>query len=274
MQQAVGWALHALEPDEEMAVLLHLPHCVSCRAAVADAESVLSAMGGIVAAADPPPALRARLMSAVAQAEQRPVPAVRVEQTEPTPVPVPPYPSDGRRHRLDEEDRAGRRPSWFGSRGRKLVAASLAVVAVLSVGGLAVRATQLEQQRDAESAQAQGLSELIARLDEPGARHAMLESADNSTVAAVLLHGGQRQVYTLGLAANPHDHTYVLWGIKRDAAPVPLGTFDVATADQGARPVGSAPETEDFAQYAISIEPGREAPSSPTEVVASGQVEV
>lgn len=273
-QQAVGWALHALEPDEEMAVLLHLPHCASCRAAVADAESVLSAMGGTVAAADPPPGLRDRLMSAVAQTEQRPVPAPRLEQPEPTPVPVPPYPSDGRRHRLDEEDRAGRRPSWLSSRGRKLVAASLAVVAVLSVGGLAVRAAQLEQQRDAESAQAQGLSELIERLDEPGTKHAMLAGADNTMVAAVLLDSGERQVYSLGLEANPHDHTYVLWGIKPDTAPVPLGTFDVATADRGSRPVGSASETEDFAQYAISIEPGREAPSSPTIVVASGQVEV
>ncbi len=41
-QQAVGWALHALEPDEEMAVLLHMPQCSACRAAAHDAEQVLS----------------------------------------------------------------------------------------------------------------------------------------------------------------------------------------------------------------------------------------
>jgi hypothetical protein len=29
---------------------------------------------------------------------------------------------------------------------------------------------------------------------------------------------------------------------------------------------------DDFAQYGISIEPGHEAPSAPTEVVATGQV--
>lgn len=275
-QQAVGWALHALEPDEEMAVLLHLPHCAACRAAVAEAEEVLATLGGVVPSAEPPPALRERLLSAAAATEQRPsVLQARAERV-PDRVPAPARSGAGRRHRLDAEDRSGLRPrrSWLSSRGRRLVASSLAVVAVLAVGGLAVRATQLEQQRDAESAQAQGLSELIAQLDEPGSRHALLAAADNSTVAAVLLANGERQVYTLGLAANSRDRTYVLWGIGSDARPVPLGTFDVDRADRGLRTVGSAAEAEDYGQYAISIEPGRVAPASPTEVVASGQVEI
>ncbi|MDN5930917.1 MAG: anti-sigma factor [Pseudonocardia sp.] len=273
-QQAVGWALHALEPDEEMAVLLHLPHCAACRTAVADAEEVLTTLGGVVPSVEPPPALRERLLSAAASTEQRP--SMLQARAERDPAPVPAQAGDGRRHRLDTDDRSGRRPrrSWLSSRGRRLMAASLAVVAVVAVGGLAVRATQLEQQRDAESAQAQGLSELIAQLDEPGSRHALLAAADNSTVAAVLLANGERHVYTLGLAANARDSTYVLWGIGPDAAPVPLGTFDVDRADQGLRTVGSAAEAEDFTQYAISIEPGRVAPASPTEVVASGQVEI
>ncbi|GAA2573840.1 anti-sigma factor [Pseudonocardia hydrocarbonoxydans] len=276
--QAVGWALHALEPDEEMAVLLHLPHCAACRAAVAEAEEVLAALGGVVPAAEPPTALRDRLMAAAAATEQRPpVLQARPEPPRSAPVPVPAqgFPSDGRRHRLDEEDRARRRPRSTWLDRRRLVAASLVLVAAVSVGGLAIRAGQLEQQRDAESAQAQGLSELISQLDQPGTRHALLESADRSTVAAVLLAGGERQVYTLGLAANAHDRTYVLWGIRPDSTPpVPLGVFDVGTADQGVRTVGSAAETDDFAQYAISLEPGRVAPVSPTEVVASGQVEI
>lgn len=274
-QQAVGWALHALEPDEEMAVLLHLPHCAACRTAVAEAEEVLATLGGVVPAVEPPPALRQRLLTAAAQTEQRP-PTLQ-PRTERSPVTVPAQAVDGRRHhRLDAEDRSGGRArrSWLSGRGRRLVAASLAVVAAVAVGGLAIRATQLEQQRDAESAQAQGLSELIAQIDDPGSRHALLASADQSTVAAVLLANGERQVYTLGLAANARDRIYVLWGIGGDGVPVSLGTFDVDGADQGLRTVGSAPETEDFGQYAISLEPGRVAPASPTEVVATGQVEI
>lgn len=274
-QQAVGWALHALEPDEEMAVLLHLPHCAACRIAVSGAEEVLATLGGVVPTVEPPPALRRRLLTAAAQTEQRP--PTPLARTDRAPVTVPAQAVDGRRHhRLDAEDRSGSRPgtAWLSGRRRRLVAASLAVVAAVAVGGLTIRATQLEQQRDAESAQAQGLSELIDQLDEPGSRHALLASADQSTVAAVLLANGERRVYTLGLAANARDRIYVLWGIGEDKTPVPLGTFDVDQADPGLRTVGSAPEAEDFGQYAISLEPGRVAPASPTEVVASGQVEI
>ena len=33
-EQAVNWALHALEPDEEIAVERHVPTCADCLAAV------------------------------------------------------------------------------------------------------------------------------------------------------------------------------------------------------------------------------------------------
>jgi len=273
-QQAVGWALRALEPDEEMAVLLHLPHCAVCRTAVADADMVLAALGGVVPAVEPPSGLRDRLLAAAETTDQRPA----VLQARTDTVPSPAVPVDGCRHRLDVEDRSGRRParasSWLRPRGRKLVAASLAVAAVIAVGGLSIRAGQLEQQRDAESAQAQGLSELIAQLDDPGSRHALLASADGATVAAVLLSDGRRQVYTLGLGPNAQNRIYVLWGLRADNVPVPLGAFDIASADQGLRTVGSNGEADDFVKYAISIEPGRVAPASPTEQVASGQVEI
>lgn len=274
-QQAVGWALHALEPDEEMAVLLHLPQCPTCQAAAAGAEQVLAGMGGAVPLVDPPAGLRERLLVDVAQTPQRP-PILR-PRTSPEAAPAPGRP--GRRLRLDAEEatppRTRRFASWGSSRGRKLLAASLAAVAVLSVGGLVVRTTQLEQERDAEISQAQGLSELIGQLGEPGSQHALLvDATTGATVAAVLVRDGRQQVYTVDLPANGRDNIYVAWGINPGAPPVPLGAFDVATADQGLRTVGSAAEAEEFAQYAISIEPGQVAPASPTQVVASGQVAI
>lgn len=280
-QQAVGWALHALEPDEEMAVLLHLPQCPACQNAVLEAEQILAGLGATVTLATPPPSLRDRLMAGVAETPQRP-PILRPRAgSEPASTAAPADPSvPSRRHRFDVEDatprpRAWRLGSWTSSRGRRLVATSLAVVAVISVGGLAVRTTQLEQQRDAETAQAQGLSELIGRLDEPGSQHALLvDATTGATVAAVLVTDGARQVYTVGLPANPGDSVYVAWGQNPGAAPVPLGVFDVAAADHGMRSIGSGAEAEDFAGFAISIEPGRVAPASPTRVVASGQVAV
>ncbi|MDN5747932.1 MAG: anti-sigma factor [Pseudonocardia sp.] len=286
-QQAVGWALHALEPDEEMAVLLHLPQCEVCQAAVLDAEQILAGLGATVTLLTPPASLRDRLMAEVAETPQRP-PILRPRsspETSGTDAAVADAPgrvdapAPARRHRLDAEDASSpSRPArwiraWTGSRGRRLVAASLAVVAVLSVGGLVVRTTQLEQQRDAETAQAQGLSELIGQLGEPGSRHALLTDSDTGAiVAAVLVSDGERQVYSVGLPANPADSTYVAWGQNPGADPVPLGAFDVDAADQGMRTIGSTAEAGKFTGYAISLEPGRVPPASPTRVVASGQV--
>jgi anti-sigma-K factor RskA len=64
---AVAWALHALEPDEEQEFRGHLPQCASCRAVVEDADEVLASLGAAVEQVDPPPSLRASLMSAAAQ---------------------------------------------------------------------------------------------------------------------------------------------------------------------------------------------------------------
>ncbi|WP_300014939.1 anti-sigma factor [Pseudonocardia sp.] len=273
-QQAVGWALHALEPDEEMAVLLHLPQCAACRAAVHDAEQVLAGLGGSVDAAEPPTGMRDRLMARVADTPQRP-PTLLPRPTEPAPAEVRST-EPARRHRLDAEEAAASAPtarrSWLSRRGRRLVAASLSVVAAVSLGGLIVRNAQLEQLREAESAQSQGLSELIEQLDRPGSRHAVLTDPGGAALAAVLVTDTGRQVYPLGLPANSAEQVYVAWGLNDGADPVPLGTFDVAPADQGARAVGSAPQADEFTSYAISIESGRTAPASPTRVVASGEV--
>lgn len=285
-QQAVGWALHALEPDEEMAVLLHLPQCKECQAAVLEAEQILAGLGATVTLLTPPTGLRDRLMAEVAETPQRPPilrprtsPETSTTDTTASEAPadaVAPAPS--RRHRLDAEGDTHARGAWWtrpltSSRGRRLVAASLAVVAVLSVGGLVARTAQLEQQRDAETAQARGLSELIGQLGEPGSRHALLADATTgATVAAVLVSDGERHVYSVGLPANPADSTYVAWGQNPGTDPVPLGAFDVAAADQGLRTIGSSAEAQEFAAYAISIEPGRVPPAAPTRVIASGQV--
>lgn len=275
-QQAVGWALHALEPDEEMAVLLHMPQCAACRAAAHDAEQVLSGLAGVVPLVEPPAGLRQRLMAEVAETPQRPH-VLRPLPPQPAPSDAPEPAAAPRLHRLDAEDAGSVRRGWFGqgSRSRRLVAASLAVAAAISIGALVVRTNQLEQQRDAESAQAQSLSQLISELGEPDSRYALLADANTgATVAAVLVDDGERQVYSVALPANGADSVYVAWGLTAGGEAVPLGTFDVARTEEGPLPVGPADDAEDFPQYAVSIEPGRVAPTTPTVVVASGAVAV
>jgi hypothetical protein len=270
-EQTVGWALHALEPDEEMAVLQHLPQCATCRAAAHEAEEVLAGLAGVVPLADPPPSLRARILADAAVTPQ--LPAVlrpRADEAAPPEVPQAPAGASASPVRPAVAAAGPRRP---GSRGRRLVAAGLAVAAVLAIGVLGVRTGQLAQERDAETVQAQSLAELVRAIGEPDARYALLDDqTTGAPVAAVVLDDGERRVYPVGLAPNGEDALYVAWGLPEGGGAVPLAGFDVLAAGQGPVPVGSASGDQDFPQYAVSLEPGRDVPDTPSTVVAIGQV--
>jgi hypothetical protein len=310
-EQAVGWALHALEPAEEVALLEHLPHCAQCRELVDETKSSLALLGGISPAVDPPPPLKARLMARIAETPQlrppekadrdadqptgparppaEPQPgAAEHGPTEPptgpviepepptTPVKPPPVP------RPAGADHGGRArppsvPPQRGGPGRRrprrgqLALIAAALVAVVAIGGLAVRNGQLEQQRDAETAQAAQLARVLRATETPGVQHALLTTPDGQTMAAVLLHNGQRDLITVALPPNPSDQSYVLWGID-NGTPRAIGAFDVGAADAGLHNVGEPPQGEDYTGYAISLEPGDVPPATPSSVMASGTV--
>jgi hypothetical protein len=102
---------------------------------------------------------------------------------------------------------------------------------------------------------------------------APVTTQDGRGVATVVARADEVQVVADGLTVNDRaDETYVVWGVQGDA-PTALGTFDVVTAGMDLRPVGStATALDDYPAYAISLEPGREAPSTPTDIVATGEV--
>ena len=54
-------------------------------------------------------------------------------------------------------------------------------------------------------------------------------------------------------------------------SPVPLATFDVAGAANAAHALTWGPDAAKHTGFALSLEPGRTAPVSPTDVVAAGQ---
>ena len=87
-EEAVGWALHSLEPDAEIAVAMHLPHCDSCRTVAGEAGEVLAYLGAAVEQLDPPPSLRDRLMAAVADTPQQPAGEPVAPQTTAAPEPA------------------------------------------------------------------------------------------------------------------------------------------------------------------------------------------
>jgi hypothetical protein len=229
-------------------------------------------MAGDLPAAEPSEGLRDRLRAAVEETEQLPPAQRRAEPVVPSALPPVAAPSRaggrGLRPPLPVPGAAPRRPAWRRVLPTALVAA--AVAAVLSLGAWNVVVTG---DRDAARATAAEQSRMLDGLLTPG-RATIAPVADGGeVVATVVARANEVQVVATGLPVNDRDEkTYVVWGMADDL-PTPLGTFDVVTAAMDLRTVGSsATGLDDYSAYAISLEPGREAPSSPTDIVAIGQV--
>lgn len=254
---AVGWALHALEPEDEAVFAVHLPQCARCAATVAETTEVMGAMAMDLPGAGPSADFRSRLLAAVETTEQVSGPAVPNPSApvvhEAAPVPSP---------------RAAERSPW-----RRSLPASLVAAAVAAIVGLGLWNVFLTSSRErlAETVAAQ--EEVVAVLLEPGRATVAPLLDDGRTVATVVARRGELQVVTDGLSVNDADDTtYVVWGIE-EGAPTALGTFDVRRSEIDVRTVGSpSTDVDGFQQYGISLEPGQEAPSAPTEVVAIGEV--
>ncbi|MFD2092327.1 anti-sigma factor [Blastococcus deserti] len=245
---AVGWALHALEPEDEALFARHLPGCARCAATVAETTEVMGAMAADLPPAEPSEGLRSRLRAAVAetgQAHRAAVPA------DPPPVSVLPA-----------------RPSR--RRGLSLALAAALLAAAVGLGSWIVG---LRSDRAELAAVVAEQREVVDALLTPGRATIAPLTRDGRTVATVVARDDELHVVSQGLPVNDAEATsYVVWGLGGDA-PEALGTFDVERTQIGLRTVGSGSTgLDDFAQYGISIEPGQEAPSAPTEVVATGQV--
>jgi anti-sigma-K factor RskA len=290
---AVGWALHALEPEDEAAFTAHLAGCRRCAQTVAETAEVMAALATDLPAAEPSPSLRDRLRAEVERTEQ--VPAPREERpAEPRPpgppaagAPTPPparpaerapsrHPAGGMRPAsLDGLRPPGAtvlpdpRPVWRRVLPHALVAA--AVAAVLALGAWNV---VLSSDRAAAQALAAERAEMVEALLVPGRATIAPLVTEGEEVATVIARDGELQVVTDGLRVNDSSsNTYVVWGVPGAGAPVALGTFDVVSRQMDLRTVGSTPpDPDDYSTFAVSIEPGREAPPEPSEIVATGQV--
>ena len=267
---AVGWALHALEPQDEAGFEAHLAVCARCTATVADTTEAMAAMAADLPVAEPTPGLRDRLRAAVAETEQvHRAEAGRDAVAEPAPTPEVPatvvaFPGSSGRPSRHRPARTG----WQHALPNALVAAGVA--AILALGAWNV---VLTQDRDSAQATATAQASVMSSLLSPGQVTVAPMQHDGRTVATVVARDGQAQVVVDGMTANDRaDSTYVLWGMT-EGTPVALGTFDVVADGVDLRTVGSdATGLDDYTAYGISIEPGRTAPSFPTEIVANGQV--
>ena len=271
---AVGWGLHALEPEDETLFAAHLRTCDRCRQTVADTSEVMAALAGDLPPAEPSEGLRERLRAAVEETEQvRPAepsqaPVARAPVERPTPVPLDGATAYGNFRAPLPARHADPRPSWRRVLPTALVAATVAAVLALGAWNVVVTGD-----RDSARTLAAERSQVIESLLQPGRAAIAPLTEDGQQIATVVARDGQVQVLAEGLPVNDDAaETYVVWGI-RDGSPVAIGTFDVVTPQMDLRTVGSrATGLDDYSTYAISIEPGRQAPTEPSEIVATGQV--
>jgi hypothetical protein len=255
---AVGWALHALEPEDEALFVAHLADCERCAVTVSETRDVMAAMATDLPQPEPSEGLLDRIRAAVEETEQLPVPAVAPAVATVQPVRVAPGP------RSVAEPRSG----W-----RRALPGGLVAAAVAAILGLGLWNVVLTSDREELQATVAEQSAVMNGLLAPGrATIAPLEE-DGKAVATVVARGDEVDVITHGLSVNDaRSTTYVLWWMRGETAQ-PLGTFDVTSSQMAMKTVGSGVTGFDQnGTYGISLEPGRKAPSLPTEVVATGQV--
>ncbi len=264
---AVGWALRSLEPDDEERFAAHLPGCARCGATVDSTTAALGEIAGTVPEEDPPPALRDRIMAAVADEPQdQPEPPAAQE---PQQAPRPQEPRTRRGPAAPPPD-GDPRPATV-RRRRQLLAAAAAALALIV--GLGVWNVVLRSDRDHQANLAQIYSRAVHDVTSPGARKAELTTPAGTPMATVVNRDGKVTVVTVRMPENDTRRSvYVLWGVPKHGAPAAIGTFDVTRDGINDTVVRSTGTGARFPVYAVSHEPGRQAPTRPSAVLASGTV--
>jgi hypothetical protein len=251
---AAGYALHALEPEDEQRLAAHLLTCQDCARTIADAAAVGSAFADLVVADERPSAgLRDRILAAAAAEPRERVVAARTPQPVVWPEPV------ADRARQVEKTRR------FQVRSRILVGAMAAIIGV----GVAVPVTLSVSGGSSKNVN----PALASALMRPGAHLVALTGDSRTSAAAEAVVTDQGVVLVADrLPENDRSNsTYVLWMAGGTGTPVAVATFDARNDSPVVQAVDKLPmPTSQIRHIAVSHESGRKAPVSPTDIVVQG----
>jgi anti-sigma-K factor RskA len=257
-----GYALDALDPQDEADFAGHLPGCAWCQEAVARFTEITGALADVAPAAEPSPALGQRIMAAVASA-----PAAAAEPKPAEPAAAEPAAAGAAGpQRLAHLRHAGpRRPR----RPLRVIAASVAAAAALIAGGATWaglhRGSSTPQPPAAGCVQAKACREIT-----------LTDSRSRAPAARLIIADGTAWLVPTGLAAdNTAQQVYVLWQITGGHTPLAVGSFDVRghlRAGHMIRVGGLAVPYSGTWAFAVSLEHGRTIPATPSRPVALGQV--
>jgi anti-sigma-K factor RskA len=292
---AAGYALGALEPEDEWRFRSHASQCDRCRQALTDYSAVAAALAEAAPDVRPDPQLRARILTAAASSPQQP------DEAAPQPDEAVPQP-DG--HAFSAEPAsivaAGPEPTGVApaepelagpitagpgqaepadtplapvtdlrsrARARRLKIATAAAAVIVAGAGTWGGLAAAGGSSPAATAGCVAASQCTQVV--------LTAAAGHQVVAGRVVVQG-RAVW-LRPAALPADDTarqiYVLWQLTGKHTPLAVGSFDVRAGSRTAIRIGTlaAPYSGTLA-FAVSLEHGRTIPASPTRQVALGQV--
>lgn len=278
--EVVGRALHALEPDEDDRVTAHLRTCAECRALLDGTHETMAVLAHAVPALDPPPALRARLVAAVADEPLPPRPRrrspevpddhagpARAVPSAPSAAPVPDDPSHGLPPDPDDSRVHRRRAA-----GLLALVALIAGLIVFSAQG-AVPSSPDDSSSTVAADRAQRVV-ASAQQSDPGVHHASLLQPGGSVMAVVLDDGTGPRIVPLDLPSLGPGRMFVLWRVAGRGVTA-VGTFDAGgtLTTVPVTPPRNGPTTTPTpgsGSYAVSAEADGPVPVRPSDVVASG----
>lgn len=265
---AAGYALSALEPEEEELFVAHLSGCARCARDVEQHREVMASMALAADDAEPPPSLLDGIRAGVLASGRATSLPPRVEggsdlaeapDVEPAPGPAQDDLADARRRR---EERGRRAARWTG------IAAAAALVVSLGVWNADLRAD-----RDAVEERGGRLAAAVRDLSRPGTDRVPLTTSEGDVVAVAMVLDREMSLVVDGLSPNDEGTTYVLWAQAPSGDVRPVGAFDVE--QQGVDVVGGLQVDEGLdgvSALLVSREDGDVAPPAPGgPVLASGQ---
>lgn len=246
---AAPYALDALEPGERRRFEKHLGKCDRCAAEVrALTEDAVRLAWST--AAQPPPALRGRVLAAVRATPQEPGP-MRERTREHTPQ-LPPHvwgtqPPPSRAH-------APQRRPLFVPFATATAAAALVVASLF-----AVQAHQTQDRLNAEQAQAREIAHVLAA---PDARASTGADTRGRSIGVIASASEGRAVVTLsGYGALTSGRVRQLWLMRPNVQPRSLGLFKADT------PLVATGLDKSATSLAVTVEPDGGSPQPTTQPV-------
>lgn len=201
---AAGYALGALEPEDEGLFSTHVTACAACERAVDQHADTLAQLAYASPAAEPP----AELLTAIRAGVQRSGREASFPQDELAAVRA------RRRRRLPVA------PTGIAARAGVAAAAAL----VLGLGAWNVSLQRDVQEQGEWSGK---LAQTVRALESPGTQSVPLASEDGRVLAVAVVQDDGMSLVVDGLLPNTGDTTYVLWGKSRFGDVRAVGAFDV-----------------------------------------------